>query len=261
MRAEDRKPSKRVFPLLQNLDLDNVTFDQVQGVGDPISIEDMNEQEMIDLIIVNLARLAVAGEWTGLLEAGGGGWTPSSPGSVTDGGHVLAPVGIAPDTHNDPPLAGSIFAVPFICPTGGLSLTTSATVGCTISVATAATSATILVGIYDASATYSPDTLLAQASFDASTTGSKTNSWDTAVTLEAGTLYWAAILRPNGESGTVDLECARNTASPMIGRKDSGFEYNCIAHATTTSTTLPASWTGADAPYNRSIPLIGVPIG
>jgi len=72
MRPEDRKPSKRVFPLLQNLDLDTVTFAQVQGTGNPITIEDMNEQEMLDLIIVNLARLCVAGEWTGLLTAGGG---------------------------------------------------------------------------------------------------------------------------------------------------------------------------------------------
>jgi len=71
MRPEDRKPSKRVFPLLQNLDLDTVTFAQVQSVGNPISIEDMNEQEMVDLIIVNLARLVVSGEWTGLLDAGG----------------------------------------------------------------------------------------------------------------------------------------------------------------------------------------------
>jgi len=73
MRREDRQPSKRVFPLLQNLDLDSVTFSQVQSVGEPISIEDMNEQEMLDLIIVNLARLCVESEWTGLLEAGGGG--------------------------------------------------------------------------------------------------------------------------------------------------------------------------------------------
>ena len=79
MRDEDRRPSKRVFPLLQNLDLDSVTFSQVQGTGNPISIEDMNEQEMIDLIIVNLARLCVSGEWTGLLESGGG-----IGGSITD---------------------------------------------------------------------------------------------------------------------------------------------------------------------------------
>ena len=75
MRTEDRKPSKRVFPLLQNLDLDNVTFAQVQGTGNPITIEDMNEQEMVDLIIVNLARLSVAGEWDGLLDAGSGAST------------------------------------------------------------------------------------------------------------------------------------------------------------------------------------------
>jgi len=73
VRSEDRKPSRRVFPLLQNLDLDTVTFANVQGVGDPITIEDMNEQELQDLVLVNLARLVVSGEWTGLLEAGGGG--------------------------------------------------------------------------------------------------------------------------------------------------------------------------------------------
>jgi len=73
VRSEDRKPSKRVFPLLQNLDLENVTFAQVQGVGDPITIEDMNEQEMVDLIIVNLARLTCVSEWDGLLTSGGGG--------------------------------------------------------------------------------------------------------------------------------------------------------------------------------------------
>jgi len=72
MRSEDRKPSKRVFPLLQNLDLDSVTFDQIQSTGNPISIEDMNEQEMVDLIIVNLARLTCVSEWDGLLDAGGG---------------------------------------------------------------------------------------------------------------------------------------------------------------------------------------------
>jgi len=72
MRPEDRKPAKRVFPLLQNLDLDSVTFANVQGTGNPISVEDMNEQELQDLVLVNFARMCVAGEWTGLLEAGGG---------------------------------------------------------------------------------------------------------------------------------------------------------------------------------------------
>jgi len=99
MRAEDRKPSKRVFPLLQNLDLDSVTFSQVQSVGEPISIEDMNEQEMLDLIIVNLARLCVESEWTGLLEAGGGSgatlFAPFSPPEATGDGSFLMTAPIA----------------------------------------------------------------------------------------------------------------------------------------------------------------------
>ena len=66
------KKSPRVYTLLQNTDLDSVTFDTVQAVGNPIAIEDMNEDEMRRLVLVNLCRLVVSGEWTGLLESGGG---------------------------------------------------------------------------------------------------------------------------------------------------------------------------------------------
>jgi len=93
MRSEDRKPSKRVFPLLQNLDLDNVTFSQIQGVGDSITIEDMNEQELQDLVLVNLARLCVSSEWTGLLEAGGSGnEVPAGAAPAPDGQGFLVQV-------------------------------------------------------------------------------------------------------------------------------------------------------------------------
>ena len=36
------KKSPRVYTLLQNTDLDNVTFDNVQATGNPIAIEEMN---------------------------------------------------------------------------------------------------------------------------------------------------------------------------------------------------------------------------
>jgi len=62
------KKSPRVYTLLQNTDLDNVTFDNVQAVGNPIAIEEAN--------LVNLCRLVTSGEWTGLLEAGGGSDAP-----------------------------------------------------------------------------------------------------------------------------------------------------------------------------------------
>ena len=202
MRAEDRKPSKRVFPLLQNLDLDTVTFDQVQGVGDPISIEDMNEQEMVDLIIVNLARLAVAGEWDGLLESGGGGeYNPILPetfisatypryvvnsyppwGSATTTTQTLSSA-----TYND-----ECFFYPFLSPQSG----DVSELGVEITSASSEAN-DIQVGIYSTTATTgSPDTLLGKGVFDSESTGEKYDTSLTAtVTLVKGTMYWIGLCR------------------------------------------------------------------
>ena len=60
------KNSKRVYQLLQTKDL-TLSFDQFDAVGKPITIEEMNEDELRRLILGNLARLTVKGEWNGLL--------------------------------------------------------------------------------------------------------------------------------------------------------------------------------------------------
>jgi hypothetical protein len=39
----------------------------VQGVGDPITIEELNREELQRLVLVNLARLSTKSEWSGLL--------------------------------------------------------------------------------------------------------------------------------------------------------------------------------------------------
>jgi hypothetical protein len=44
-----------------------IQFSDVQGVGNPITIEELNREECIRLITVNLARLCVKQEWDGLL--------------------------------------------------------------------------------------------------------------------------------------------------------------------------------------------------
>ena len=61
------KKSPRVYTNLQNLDLDNVTFANVQATGNPLNGEEANEDELRRLVLVNLARLCVKGEWDGLL--------------------------------------------------------------------------------------------------------------------------------------------------------------------------------------------------
>jgi len=59
--------SPRVYKLLKNTTLENVTNDNITLVGDPISIEMLNEDELRRLVLVQLARLSVKQEWDGLL--------------------------------------------------------------------------------------------------------------------------------------------------------------------------------------------------
>jgi hypothetical protein len=65
--------SPRVYKLLKTKTLEagdgatQIQFSDVEGVGDPITIEELNREECIRLIIVNLARLSVKQEWDGLL--------------------------------------------------------------------------------------------------------------------------------------------------------------------------------------------------
>ena len=80
------KPDKRIYELLKNVDLENLTFADLQAVGQKIFAEQGAEDELRRLVLVNLARLSVAGEWNGLTTGGGGGsFSPVIPqvGSIT----------------------------------------------------------------------------------------------------------------------------------------------------------------------------------
>jgi len=190
MRSEDRKPSKRVFPLLQNLDLDTVTFANVQGVGDPITIEDLNEQEMQDLVLVNLARLCVAGEWDGLLEAGGGAVgnmlavSPPSASYVYDlsgqsQGSQAANVAFPEDT---------MYLVPFTIPV------TSSANDLRFNIASGTFAGTFYATIYSVdTSTNLPLTRIGSLSASISSTGDKTLSFGAGPGIGANSLLYAAI--------------------------------------------------------------------
>lgn len=66
------KKSPRVYRNLKTKTLEDVTFSNVEATGDPLSIEMHNEDELRRLVLVQLARLTVKSEWSGLLTAGGG---------------------------------------------------------------------------------------------------------------------------------------------------------------------------------------------
>ena len=62
----DAKPDKRVYELLKTTDLANLTFSDFQAVAETIFAEQGAEDELRRIVLINLARLSVAGEWNGL---------------------------------------------------------------------------------------------------------------------------------------------------------------------------------------------------
>ena len=67
-----QKESPRVYKILKIKTLDSeapnsLTQAEIAAVGNPLSIEELNEDELQRLLLVNLARLSCKQEWAGLL--------------------------------------------------------------------------------------------------------------------------------------------------------------------------------------------------
>ena len=261
MRKEDRKPSKRVFPLLQNLDLDTVTFAQVQSTGEPITIQDMNEQEMLDLIIVNLARLAVAGEWTGLLEAGGANGSFTAPVEVFTGstGALVyrIPAQAAGGLVASYTTAAGMFMMPFMG-------TDAAVIDAFQIYAANTTGTTTLVGVYSTDDEGLPDALLTEGSFTTSSTGVLTQTSLTGTfTMVKGTSYWLAWIVDNAGQQYATIRYSVTTPTspfPALGvaaMQTAGYTGATLFDASLTSLPADPDMSGFE-PSNISIPLIGL---
>ena len=244
----DSDRSRRIYPLLQNQDLENVSQATLKSVGDPISIENLNEDELRKLVLVNLARLSVKGEWNGLLTAASGGGVGLIPYSATAYGED-APAYI----HRNAPYAY----------TGGTSTLTSGTdqqlwpfispnsgnvSSMTISVAVSKASSTVVGAIYETNDAGLPTTLLGSATFTTTSPGENTQpSFSSTITLEAGTTYYYGSRGVDGGSGVPSLSALDDAGTPSIGLAD-GFGFISATrgicfdtNAATTPSTLVVS--------------------
>jgi len=73
MPLPDADPDKRMYKLLKNIDLENLTFEQFQSTAQTVFAEPESEDTLRRIVLINLSRMAVAGQWNGLTTAGGGG--------------------------------------------------------------------------------------------------------------------------------------------------------------------------------------------
>jgi len=254
-----KKKSPRVYPLLQNTDLENIAFATLQSTGTPIAIEKMNEDELRRLVLVNLARLSVKGEWDGLLSAGGGGGESltGSPNGDWQSGYndyqCIASNGWAASqaTTNTDISSGRGFFRPFIS-----SMTATVTeMLCYVTVASA--SGNVRIGIYNSADDGNPSSLIGYGDFVTTSTGTVTvTSFSSTISLTRGSLYWYGVVQTTAGSGSgVQLQGANATYSSGLYLSNSYTQANwcCVDYTNTAQLMDPADVSdmrGDNASYN-----------
>ena len=253
MPLPDATPDQRIYKLLKTVDLENLTFSDFQKVAQTIYAEQGAEDELRRVVLLNLARMSVAGEWTGLTSAGAAGGFFSGLVQPTT---TTSPNEDAINTHMDP-LYGQVrgtspetinFAnfdrphyFPFYSPIAGdvtemsVRITTADTTGCDM-----------IMGIYDVSNGL-PNNLLGFATFDGSSTGVKTQtSFSATISLTAGTLYYFGAVRDQGSSNG-KLRCCNMDYIRYVGIGQSIDSTTTSGYQEASGTSLPATATVNEA--------------
>jgi len=111
----DADPDKRMYKLLKNIDLENLSFAQFQTTAQTVFAEPESEDTLRRIVLINLSRMAVAGQWNGLTTAA----TSGSPGlkivTSTMSGGIYDQFNIADGPpYGESSAAGSMEQVPYV---------------------------------------------------------------------------------------------------------------------------------------------------
>ena len=245
MSLPDATRSDRVYPLLQNLDLENLAFATLQGTGETLNIEEMNEDELRRLVLVNLARLSVKGEWNGLLTAASAGSfnVELTSGDDIDSTYSLNRIDATPPYglytgNNSASSRNEPMFMPFIAPE---SSTVDSIV---VDIASAAGSTcNAVVAIYSDNNGVPQTKLGTDATFDATSTGQVAQASVGTITLVRGTQYWV------GWTRSADVSFSWKTGLPgaWFGPTENlNSSWIVLWIASGSNNTLPSTITATD---------------
>jgi hypothetical protein len=210
-------PDKRMYKLLKNIDLENLSFAQFQSTAQTVFAEPEAEDTLRRIVLINLARMSVAGDWNGLTTSGGAGGGLASVLPLTGGTNAdqydvssTPPWNGATITNQD--LAGvkKPHAFPFIAPeTGDLSA-----IG--IQVTAAAAGDSLYVAIYSQDTNFLPSTLLGYATISVAVTGEiYQTSLSATVSLTAGSQYFYSVSLD--QASNADIRALHLNDTPALG--------------------------------------------
>ena len=229
MPLPDAKPDRRIYELLKTTDLENLTFSDFQKVAQTIYAEQGAEDELRRIVLVNLARLSVAGEWSGLTSSGGGGF--SAPAPAPSGSQTYQNLHLDPLYQSMPESFSNISVgslrtratfYPFVANKSG----NVSSIGLHVQTAE---SKNMLVGIYTMDSNGLPSTKLTEGTISCSSTGDvhQTSLTGTA-TLTRGTNYYFAYVKEEStwysgvllQNETPGVGIAYNNRFEIIGTND-----------------------------------------
>jgi len=239
-------PDKRMYKLLKNIDLENLSFADFQTTAQTVFAEPEAEDTLRRIVLINLARMSVAGDWNGLTTTASAGGTSYSTGvNASFDRYNITKVppfgnnGAETATMSTTEATYPIF-YPFISPiTGDVS---------ELGISVASSGATNLkVGIYSATNSL-PGTLLGSGTFDISSTGAiyQTSFSDT-ITLVAGTVYWVGTVKTG--SVTVTIMTNRKFYLPsvqMTATPNEDLDLVALTLAASSQHDLPSTVTAND---------------
>jgi len=276
MPLPDADPDKRMYKLLKNIDLENLTFEQFQSTAQTVFAEPESEDTLRRIVLINLSRMAVAGDWNGLTAAGSTAENDmpifpnvNPPG---EGSNIVSyPMGFptsSGDTNSNGVLADNTTTAmfyPFFSFKGGeVQSLTCFTVGTTAD--------DVLVNVYSSDSAGLPaSTIGSEATWDMGTAGSVTldvSGITTTWTLDANKIYWLALMMKTSAGGTRpnfkihDLDEGNPFMMP-VNTQSTGLYAGGRTHLYITglSAALPSSITTANltstgAPYGYYLPYI-----
>jgi len=259
----DAKPDKRIYELLKTVDLENLTFADFQGVAKTIYAEQGAEDELRRIVLVNLARLSVKGNWDGLTSGGGGSGLPllsySTGLNSSQKTHFISALPPFPKSNlgaGSQNITNKPTFFPFVLPKD----LTFASVN--VRVATNVIGDDLDFAIYNAdSSTGNPTTKVSGSDVTIPTNpaGSKVVNFASDLSLSGGTVYWVGMVK-NAASGSFALTSHTSSDGyPQAPVTDMG-SYNAARIVlTSTSSSLPTSFTASD--YENAygfVPFVGL---
>jgi hypothetical protein len=184
---------RRLYELLKTQDLENLSYSDFQSVAEKVFVEGVNEDDLRRIVLIQLARMSVAGEWNGFLSggSGGGGVSDYGYGSVFNASNDTyvpgdaAPFGGAAQSASTIG-TNSVMCFPFVAPTSAnisnIELRVNSTSGGTN---------ILQVGIYsDSGSGYPTSQIGGTANINCNSAAVLSASPASTVSLVQGTKYW-----------------------------------------------------------------------